>query len=306
MRRRRRRGRHAGGTPVPSITSDGHLHHARHRPPRIVATTTTLAPTTTVAPPTTPAPTTLPPTTLAPSRTLALDTPVRSAAPEGRTSRSARSARSEIPAIGVAKTMFEGITLKTLDSGPGHWPGTAAPGQTGNMVIAGHRTSHDRPFRDLDKLAGRRPGRFSQHRRPPRLRGDRDLDRHARRAVDHRSDARQDVTLFACHPKGSTRQRIVIRAAYVETQRLTPVSTSWAGSERDHGAERPSFLSSDTTAVRFAVVTDGWPTPRRLRLGRSTSARAAAALGAGALVALAAAVGLVAARRSSGSPSTRA
>ena len=58
----------------------------------------------------------------------------------------------EIPKIGVVKSMFEGITLTTLDHGPGHWPGTAMPGQLGNVVIAGHRVSHDKPFRHLDQL----------------------------------------------------------------------------------------------------------------------------------------------------------
>jgi hypothetical protein len=47
----------------------------------------------------------------------------------------------EIPAIGVTKSMFEGVTLRVLDNGPGHWPGSAMPGQTGNVVVAGHRVN---------------------------------------------------------------------------------------------------------------------------------------------------------------------
>ena len=34
----------------------------------------------------------------------------------------------EIPKIGISKSIYEGITLTTLDHGPGHWPGTAMPG----------------------------------------------------------------------------------------------------------------------------------------------------------------------------------
>ena len=48
--------------------------------------------------------------------------------------------------------MFEGIRLSTLDRGPGHWPGTAMPGELGNVVVAGHRVSHNEDFRNLDQL----------------------------------------------------------------------------------------------------------------------------------------------------------
>jgi len=33
----------------------------------------------------------------------------------------------EIPAISLAQNLFEGVTLKTLDNGPGRWPGSAMP-----------------------------------------------------------------------------------------------------------------------------------------------------------------------------------
>ncbi|MBN2169527.1 MAG: class E sortase [Actinobacteria bacterium] len=39
-----------------------------------------------------------------------------------------------------------------LKRGPGHVPGTAYPGVTGNVVIAGHRTTYGAPFRNIDKL----------------------------------------------------------------------------------------------------------------------------------------------------------
>ena len=39
-----------------------------------------------------------------------------------------------------------------LDRGPGHWPGTAAPGGYGNVVVAGHRATFSQPFRHLDDL----------------------------------------------------------------------------------------------------------------------------------------------------------
>lgn len=57
-----------------------------------------------------------------------------------------------IPKIDVDSPFIEGIRLSTLDNGPGHWPGTAMPGELGNVVVAGHRTSHNADFRRLDEL----------------------------------------------------------------------------------------------------------------------------------------------------------
>src|SRR5262249_5834000 len=54
-----------------------------------------------------------------------------------------------IPKLNVRTTMYQGITLPIIDLGTGHWPGTPAPGDLGNMVVAGHRTLHSHPFADL-------------------------------------------------------------------------------------------------------------------------------------------------------------
>jgi sortase A len=120
----------------------------------------------------------------------------------------------EIPRINVTKTMFEGITLSTLDRGPGHWPGTAMAGQPGNVVVAGHRVSHDKPFRNLDKLEPgddviftTDAGRFVYKVTSTEV-----VTPDALWIVDQTADS--TATLFACHPPGSTRQRIVVHLAY--------------------------------------------------------------------------------------------
>jgi sortase A len=105
--------------------------------------------------------------------------------------------------------MYEGIRLSTLDRGPGHWPGSAMPGQAGNVVVAGHRVSHNAEFRRLDELvAGDEvimstfEGRFvyrvvsTQIVTPDAL------------WIVEQTPART-ATLFACHPPGSVRERIV-------------------------------------------------------------------------------------------------
>ena len=59
----------------------------------------------------------------------------------------------EIPKLGLSVPLNQGISLRSIDRGPSHWPGTALPGRVGNTVIAGHRVTHSKPFRHIDSLA---------------------------------------------------------------------------------------------------------------------------------------------------------
>lgn len=116
----------------------------------------------------------------------------------------------EIPSIGLSQPLFEGVTLTAIDRGPSHWPGTAMPGELGNVVIAGHRTTRTRPFWDLDLV---QPGDELIFAMDDGSRHVYVLDRieivddEAMHIVDQTYGYR--ATLFACHPKGSARQRIV-------------------------------------------------------------------------------------------------
>lgn len=116
----------------------------------------------------------------------------------------------EIPSIGLAQPFFEGVTLTSIDRGPSHWPGTAMPGQLGNVVIAGHRTTKTRPFWDLDLV---QPGAELIFTMADGARHVYTLDRT--QVVDDDDIYIVDqsygyrATLFGCHPKGSARQRIV-------------------------------------------------------------------------------------------------
>jgi sortase A len=60
--------------------------------------------------------------------------------------------RIVIEKIGLDVVLFEGVDRDTLQLGPGHMPGTPLPGQPGNAVISGHRTTYGRPFFDLDQM----------------------------------------------------------------------------------------------------------------------------------------------------------
>ena len=68
-----------------------------------------------------------------------------------------------IPRLGAdyARPVFQGTDYETLQEGVGHYDGTAAAGQVGNLALAGHRTTYGRPFHDIDRLRQGRP----DHRR---------------------------------------------------------------------------------------------------------------------------------------------
>ncbi|MGW0521414.1 class E sortase [Crossiella sp. NPDC003009] len=63
-------------------------------------------------------------------------------------------AKVYIPAFGpdYVYTVLEGTTDQILEVGPGHYKGTAYPGQPGNFAVAGHRVGKGAPFNDIDLL----------------------------------------------------------------------------------------------------------------------------------------------------------
>jgi sortase A len=117
-----------------------------------------------------------------------------------------------IPKIGVDMALYEGIRMSTLDYGPGHWPGTAMPGEIGNVVVGGHRTSKHKVFRHVDQLVAGDEIIFSMPN------GDFTYIVNRVEIVEPSAvwiidpTETPTATLFACHPPGSTRQRIVVFA----------------------------------------------------------------------------------------------
>jgi len=75
--------------------------------------------------------------------------------------------RIEIPRIGVSAIVREGDDVGTLAVAVGHVPGTARPGERGNMALAGHRDSFFRALRLIrvdDAIRIRTAGRFYDYR----------------------------------------------------------------------------------------------------------------------------------------------
>ncbi|MFC4014396.1 class E sortase [Nonomuraea purpurea] len=59
-----------------------------------------------------------------------------------------------IPKLGrdYQYAVIEGVDAQHLKMGPGHYPGSAMPGEVGNFVLSGHRTTYAAPFNEIDEL----------------------------------------------------------------------------------------------------------------------------------------------------------
>lgn len=122
-----------------------------------------------------------------------------------------------IPDIGVDDVvMYEGVDRETLQQGPGHIETTPLPGQPGNAVISGHRTTHGRPFFDFDLLkAGdrveveTRVGTHVYEVREIQIVQPTDVW-----VADNRAGGW--LTMTTCHPKFSARERLVVWAEMVD------------------------------------------------------------------------------------------
>lgn len=60
-----------------------------------------------------------------------------------------------IPRFGkdwTPRVVVEGVSLADLSEGPGHYPGTALPGQVGNFAVAGHRATHGNGFFRMNEM----------------------------------------------------------------------------------------------------------------------------------------------------------
>ena len=127
-----------------------------------------------------------------------------------------------IPALGpdYQKVVVEGVGVPDLKRGPGHYPGTALPGEVGNVVISGHRTTYGAPFNQLDVLRvgdaivlETRDSYFTY-----RVTGQQIVTPTSVEVTypvpGHRGavPTQRLLTLTTCNPKYSAAQRLVVRA----------------------------------------------------------------------------------------------
>ncbi|RKS79247.1 sortase A [Actinomadura pelletieri DSM 43383] len=114
--------------------------------------------------------------------------------------------------------IIEGVDRKDLRKGPGHYPGTALPGQIGNFVVSGHRTTYSAPFNRLgeldrgDKILIDTRDKQYIYRvtdraivKPSATEVTAPVPRHPKRTPTKRM-----ITLTTCHPKYSAAKRMII------------------------------------------------------------------------------------------------
>ena len=75
------------------------------------------------------------------------------AAVDSSTAEGSPVALLKMPNIGIDGVVVEGTTPEDLKDGPGHLRGSPAPGEVGNVVLVGRRTTYGGPFHDLDRMA---------------------------------------------------------------------------------------------------------------------------------------------------------
>lgn len=153
----------------------------------------------------------------------------------------------EIPRIGLSRNLIEGVRRSDLREGPGHYEDTPLPGTPGNAAIAGHRTTYGSPFGDIDQL---QPGDLVKvttlqgehyYEVLPHVGDDGEIRGHfivEPNDVSVLADFGDNrITLTACHPKASSRLRIIVTAQLVSPPQ--PVIPALTDSERTELAGEP-------------------------------------------------------------------
>jgi sortase A len=130
--------------------------------------------------------------------------------------------RIKIPRLRLSVVVIEGVTKTALRRAVGHIPGTALPGEAGNVGVAGHRDTFFRPLKDL---------RIKDEIQFSTLKGDFKYEVESLRVV--RPDnvgvlARSNenvLTMVTCYPfyyVGPAPQRWIVRARQVSPQLALP------------------------------------------------------------------------------------
>jgi sortase A len=121
-----------------------------------------------------------------------------------------------IPRVRLSTMVLHGSDAQTLQRGPGHLERTALPGDTGNIVIAGHRDSFFRPLRHVqvgdDIFVETRGGHFHYRVTWMRVVGPREVSVIA-------PTSEETLTLVTCYPfwvLGHAPDRFIVRAVRVD------------------------------------------------------------------------------------------
>lgn len=156
----------------------------------------------------------------------------------------------DIPSIDLDQVVVEGVGPAELAMGPGHYPGTALPGQAGNAAIAGHRTTYGHPFYDLDAvpvggaiLVTTPQGVFVYRATGTAVVPPTDVS-----VLD--PTAAPQLTLTTCNPRYSAATRLVLHATLVASSLFGPPGGRAAAPGRRGGAPPPDGAATGAGPAR--------------------------------------------------------
>jgi LPXTG-site transpeptidase (sortase) family protein len=164
-------------------------------------------------------------------------------------------AHLQIPKIGLDEIVVSGTDEGDLAKGPGHYLGTAMPGQAGNVAIAGHRTTHGAPFNRLAELAIGDPIYLTTASGQqltyivsavPVAVSPKDVT-----VLNNFGDDR--LTLTTCNPEYSAIQRLIVVAAYLPPGATHPVTIA-KGTGRTYALAPAETSGWNTTLLPFVAL----------------------------------------------------
>ena len=164
--------------------------------------------------------------------------------------------RIQIDAIGLDKIVVAGTSYEALEKGPGLFSGSPLPGQFGNVAIAGHRTSYGAPFGRIneletgDEIVLTRAGSTFTYivSEDPFI-----VKPNAVEVVKTLEKQSARLTLVTCHPKWTSKNRLVVKATLVSTVKPQPPT------EYAPAAAQPTEVLSggwfhDPSAIPWAMM----------------------------------------------------
>ncbi|MEV0582685.1 class E sortase [Nonomuraea sp. NPDC050310] len=134
----------------------------------------------------------------------------------------------KIPRLGreYQYAVVEGVDADHLKRGPGHYPGSALPGEVGNFVLSGHRTTYAAPFNELDRLerddeivVEAREARYTYRVTSQEIVEPDEVEVLA--PVPRKPGLRPIramITLSTCHPEYSAAQRLIVYGVLKNTE----------------------------------------------------------------------------------------
>jgi LPXTG-site transpeptidase (sortase) family protein len=142
-----------------------------------------------------------------------------------------------IPRFGSSyhQVVVEGTNEDDLAKGPGHYSGTPLPGAVGNVAIAGHRTTHGHPFKQMatlepgDEVVLETGTAWYTYRAETEIAVDPtagfnvvtsappSVAAHGRWPAWSYHTGDRDLTLTTCTPEFSAAQRLILHAVLIRT-----------------------------------------------------------------------------------------